>query len=138
MTSIALATRVHFSPLSLMEGQTPSGIGNLASGGLGKSQTIRVTSAYSSSLSIADVKESEDVGGMIFDVTLSEASDDVVTVDWTTSSDTAETPTDYQAESGTLTFPAGEIVQTLTVTINNDTVDERGRGDLHGYLDQCR
>ena len=99
-------------------------IGNLASGGLGKSQTIRVTSAYSSSLSIADVKESEDVGGMIFDVTLSEASDDVVTVDWTTSSDTAETPTDYQAESGTLTFPAGEIVQTLTVTINNDTVDE--------------
>ena len=99
-------------------------IGNLASGGLGKSQTIRVTSAYSSSLSIADVKESEDVGGMIFDVTLSEASDDVVTVDWTTSSDTAETPTDYQAESGTLTFPAGEIVQTLTVTINNDMVDE--------------
>ena len=99
-------------------------IGNLASGGLGKSQTIRVTSAYSSSLSIADVRESEDVGGMIFEVTLSEASADVVTVDWTTSSDTAETPTDYQAESGTLTFPAGEIVQTLTVTINNDTVDE--------------
>ena len=61
---------------------------------------------------------------MVFEVTLSEASDDVVTVDWTTSSDTAETPTDYQAESGTLTFPAGEIVQTLTVTINNDMVDE--------------
>ena len=99
-------------------------IGNLASGGLGKSQTIRVTSAYSSSLSIADVRESEDVGGMIFEVTLSEASADVVTVDWTTSSDTAETPTDYQADSGTLTFPAGETVQTLTVTINNDTVDE--------------
>ena len=81
-------------------------------------------SAYRSSLSIADVRESEEVGGMVFEVTLSEASDDVVTVDWTTSSDTAETPTDYQAESGTLTFPAGEIVQTLTVTINNDMVDE--------------
>ena len=81
-------------------------------------------SAYRSSLSIADVRESEDVGDMVFEVTLSEASDDVVTVDWTTSSDTAETPTDYQAESGTLTFPAGEIVQTLTVTINNDMVDE--------------
>ena len=114
------------APLSLISDGRPDSkwIGNLASGGLGKSQTIRVTSAYSSSLSIADVRESEDVGGMIFEVTLSEASADVVTVDWTTSSDTAETPTDYLAESGTLTFPAGEIVQTLTVTINNDTVDE--------------
>ena len=114
------------APLSLIPDGGPDSkwIGNLASGGLGKSQTFRVMSAYSSSLSIADVKESEDVGGMIFEVTLSEASDDVVTVDWTTSSDTAETPTDYQAESGTLTFLAEEIVQTLTVIINNDLVDE--------------
>ena len=114
------------APLSLiLDGRPdPKWIGNLASGGLGKSQTIRVMSAYRSSLSIADVRESEDVGDMVFEVTLSEANDDVVTVDWTTSSDTAETPTDYQAESGTLTFPAGEIVQTLTVTINNDMVDE--------------
>ena len=100
------------APLSLIPDGGPGSkwIGNLASGGLGKSQTIRVMSAYRSSLSIADVRESEDVGDMVFEVTLSEASDDVVTVDWTTSSDTAETPTDYQAESGTLTFPAGEIV----------------------------
>ena len=61
---------------------------------------------------------------MVFEVTLSEASDDMVTVDWTTSNDTAETPADYQEESGTLTFAAGETVQTLTVTIINDTVDE--------------
>ena len=114
------------TPLSLIPDGGPGSkwIGNLASGGLGKSQTIRVMSAYRSSLSIADVRESEEVGGMVFEVTLSEASDDVVTVDWTTSSDTAGTPTDYQAESGTLTFPAGDIVQTLTVTINNDIVDE--------------
>ena len=114
------------APLSLIPdgGLGSKWIGNLASGGLGKSQTIRVMSAYRSSLSIADVRESEEVGGMVFEVTLSEASDDVVTVDWTTSSDTAEAPTDYQAESGTLTFPAGGIVQTLTVTINNDMVDE--------------
>ena len=114
------------APLSLIPDGGPGSkwIGNLASGGLGKSQTIRVMSAYRSSLSIADVRKSEDVGGMVFEVTLSEASADVVTVDWTTSSDTAETPTDYQAESGTLTFPAGDIVQTLTVTINNDMVDE--------------
>ena len=114
------------APLSLIPDGGPGSkrIGNLASGGLGKSQTIRVMSAYRSSLSIADVRESEEVGGMVFEVTLSKVSDDVVTVDWTTSSDTAGTPTDYQAESGTLTFPAGEIVQTLTVTINNDMVDE--------------
>ena len=114
------------APLSLIPDGGPDSewIGNLASGGLGKSQTITVTSAYRSSLSIEDVRERENVGGMVFEVTLSEASDDVVTVDWTTSSETAETPADYQAESGTLTFPAGETVQTLTVTINNDAVDE--------------
>ena len=114
------------APLSLIPDGGPNSkwIGNLASGGLGKSQTIRVMSDYRSSLSIADVREREDVGGMVFEVTLSEANDDLVTVDWTTSSETAETPADYQAESGTLTFPAGETVQTLTVTIINDTVDE--------------
>ena len=119
------------APLSLIPDGGPDSewVGNLASGGLGKSQAIRVTSAYRSSLSIADAREPEDVGGMIFEVRMSEANDDVVTVDWTTSSDTAsndtaETPADYEAESGTLTFPAGEIVQRLTVTINNDTVDE--------------
>ena len=113
-------------PLSLITDGRPDSkwIRNLASGGLGKSEPIRVMSAYRSSLSIANVRESEDVGDMVFEATLSEASDDVVTVDWTTSSDTAETPADYQAESGTLTFPAGEIAQTLTVTINNDMVDE--------------
>ena len=80
------------APLSLIPDGGPGSkwIGNLASGGLGKSQTIRVMSAYRSSLSIADVRESEEVGGMVFEVTLSEASDDVVTVDWTTSSGTAE------------------------------------------------
>ena len=114
------------APLSLIPDGGPDSewIGNLASGGLGKSQTITVTSAYRSSLSIEDVREREDVGGMTFEVTLSEASDDVVTVDWTTSNDTAETPADYQEEFGTLTFAAGETVQTLTVTIINDTVDE--------------
>ena len=119
------------APLSLIPDGGPDSewVGNLASGGLGKSQAIRVTSAYRSSLSIADAREPEDVGGMIFEVRMSEANDDVVTVDWTTSSDaasndTAETPADYEAESGTLTFLAGEIVQRLTVTINNDTVDE--------------
>ena len=114
------------APLSLIPDGGPDSewIGNLASGGLGKSQTITVTSAYRSSLSIEDVREREDVGGMTFEVTLSEASDDVVTVDWTTSNDTAETPADYQEEFGTLTFSAGETVQMLTVTIINDTVDE--------------
>ena len=114
------------APLSLIPDGGPDSewIGNLASGGLGKSQTITVTSAYRSSLSIEDVREREDVGGMVFEVTLSEASDDVVTVDWTTSNDTAETPADYQEEFGTLTFAAGETVQTLAVTIINDTVDE--------------
>jgi len=55
---------------------------------------------------------------MTFTVTLSNASSQVVTVAFQTSSNTAVTPTDYIATSGTATFPAGSTTQTIPVTIN--------------------
>ena len=98
---------------------------NLASSGLGKSQTITTRSAYGISVSIEDVEALEDVGSMSFDVTLDQASTDVVIVDWATSDGTAEAPGDYEATtSGQLTFAAGQTKQTLEVTIVDDAVDE--------------
>ena len=98
---------------------------NLASSGLGKSQTITTRSAYGTSVSIEDVEALEDVGSMSFDVTLDQASTDVVTLDWATSDGTAEAPGDYEATtSGQLTFAAGQTKQTLEVTIVDDAVDE--------------
>ena len=98
---------------------------NLASSGLGKSQTITTRSAYGISVSIEDVEALEDVGSMSFDVTLDQASTDVVTVDWATSDGTAEAPGDYEATtSGQLIFAAGQTKQTLEVTIVDDAVDE--------------
>ena len=100
-------------------------IRNLSSAGLGKSQTITVRTAYGLSLSIDDVKESENAGSMTFEVTLSETSNEVVTVDWATSDGTAEAPGDYEATTaGRLTFAPGETTQTFQVTIEDDAVDE--------------
>ena len=55
---------------------------------------------------------------------LGAASGREVTVAYATSDDTAEEPDDYGAESGTLTFGAGDRVKTITVTTEDDALDE--------------
>ena len=75
-------------------------------------------------LSIADERESEDVGTMTFTVTLSAPSAKTVRVDYATMDDTAESGTDYTARNGMLTFLAGDTEKTFTVTIVNDALDE--------------
>src|SRR4029453_11266535 len=78
-------------------------------------------------LSINDVTVTEGGGGAIaavFTVSLDVASSEQVTVDYTTSDGTATAPGDYQAVGGTLTIPAGETSQTLTVQVNGDVLDE--------------
>ncbi len=57
-------------------------------------------------------------------VTLSAASERTVTVQWTTVDGTAKAPVDYVQASGILTFPAGVTSQTITNTVNGDTVYE--------------
>ena len=59
-----------------------------------------------------------------FEVRLGAASEREVTVTYATSDDTAEEPDDYGAESGTLTFGAGDRVKTITVTTEDDELDE--------------
>ena len=78
-------------------------------------------------LSIADATVSEgDSGtsGAVFNVTLSEAAGETVTVAFASADGTATAGTDYQAASGTLTFTAGEAALQITVAVVGDIVRE--------------
>jgi hypothetical protein len=92
--------------------------------------TISVTDvneAPAVSLSINDVTVTEGNSGTVnatFTVTLSAASDQVVTVDFATANGTAISPSDYAGTIGMLTFAPGETTKTITVVIYGDTIDE--------------
>ena len=73
---------------------------------------------------ITDGVASEDDGEMAFSVRLSLLSSQTVTVDWTTADGTAIAGTDYEAATGTLTFPIGTTAQTIRVPIIDDDLDE--------------
>jgi hypothetical protein len=60
----------------------------------------------------------------VFTVRLTAASGRTVTADFTTSDGTAESPSDYVARSGTITFAPGVLSQTITVAVNGDLVTE--------------
>jgi hypothetical protein len=65
-----------------------------------------------------------DAATITFDVTLSNAADQEVTVDFTTVNGTAVAGVDYVIESGTLTFGPGDTSETVTVTVLNDEIVE--------------
>jgi hypothetical protein len=66
----------------------------------------------------------ESVGSATIMVTLSGASGKAISVDYATSDGTAVAGSDYVATAGTLTFAVGETVQTFTVTIIDDLLNE--------------
>jgi hypothetical protein len=77
-------------------------------------------------VSVADSSAAEPTDGdgtLTFSVTLSAAQSQPVTVDYETADGSAKAGTDYDADSGTLTFPAGQTVETVPVTID-DVGDE--------------
>lgn len=86
------------------------------------------------SLSIDDVTADEGNSGTLdltFTVSLSAASDGPVTVAFATADGTATAGglldvggSDYGANSGTLTFEAGETEQTITIVVNGDLLNE--------------
>jgi Peptidase family M23/Calx-beta domain/Fibronectin type III domain/Carbohydrate binding domain len=53
-------------------------------------------------------------------LTLTNPSGAAVTVDWSTTDDTATSPSDFVAGSGTATFPIGSTTTTIDVTVNGD------------------
>ncbi|HYR67883.1 MAG TPA: Calx-beta domain-containing protein, partial [Reyranella sp.] len=78
-------------------------------------------------LSVADASIAEGNTGtsqLSFTVTLSQAATIPVTVSYSTADGTASAGTDYTARSGTLTFAAGEISKTITVSIVGDSAVE--------------
>lgn len=90
-----------------------------------------ITNDDSPALSINDVTVTEGNSGTtnaVFNVTLSAASSQTVTVVYTTatpgSGNTATAGTDYNVTSGTLTFNPGTLSQSVTVQVLGDTVVE--------------
>ena len=76
-------------------------------------------------LTIADVSAGEADGALTFTVSLSFAGGTPVTVGYATENGTATAGADYDAASGTLTFPSGSTeAQTVGVTVTDDAVDE--------------
>jgi len=79
------------------------------------------------SLSINDATVTEGNSGTVnavFTVTLSAPSGQTVTVNYATANGTATAPSDYQAQSNTLTFAPGQTTKTITVLVNGDTASE--------------
>src|ERR671936_2263097 len=77
---------------------------------------------------ISDVQAKEGKSGttaFTFVVSLSGNPLSPVTVDYASAPGTATTPSDFQAVSGTLTFPASVSTRTITVSVVGDRVRER-------------
>jgi uncharacterized repeat protein (TIGR01451 family) len=86
-----------------------------------------MTSTGLPQIAINDVTVTEGDSGTVdacFAVSLSKPSMDLVTVDFETADDTATAPDDFLSDAGSLTFPVGETVQPLCVTVNADTLEE--------------
>ena len=87
--------------------------------------TVTVLENDAPTLAIVDAQGLEDVGTLSFEVSLSTASSEAVTVAYATADGTALDGSDYTAAAGTLTFAAGSTAsQTLTVAITDDDADE--------------
>ena len=77
-------------------------------------------------LSLTSIQINEDGGNgkAVLAVNLSAASGVAVSVDYTTADGTALAGKDYTAQTGTITFAAGEIVKTFSIPIISDTLNE--------------
>ena len=76
-------------------------------------------------LAVADAEAREGTDpAVVFTVTLSRGSSGQVTVDYATADGTARAGEDYTATSGTLTFAAGVVEQSVNVPVLDDVRDE--------------
>lgn len=78
-------------------------------------------------VSIEGISVLEGNGGTVqavFNVRLSDASGQTITVDYTTGNVTATAGSDYTSKTGTVTFQPGDLLQTITVLVTGDTASE--------------
>jgi hypothetical protein len=84
-------------------------------------EEVTISDNATSSISIADAPTAYETPSgtaeAVFNVTLSAASQDTITVNYMTQDGTAQAGTDYQAENGTLTFAPGQTSVTISVPI---------------------
>ncbi len=92
----------------------PSGVGTILDD---DGPTISITNA------VVTEGDSGSVNA-VFTVTLSTSSPDTITVDYATANGTATAGSDYTARSGTLTFSGRATVQTISVPVLGDLLDE--------------
>ena len=100
---------------------TPTG-GKIADGG-----AIGTIVNDDARISVADATVTEGNNGtssLAFTVTLSAAASGPVTVDYATSNGSAKAGLDYTAQTGTLTFAAGETSKVINVQVTGDTAIE--------------
>ena len=89
------------------------------------SVTVTIVENDVSTLSVGPASAGEGDGHVVFEVTISAASDATTTVDYATSDGTATAGDDYTAASSTLMFPANSTSSlTISVAVIDDTVDE--------------
>ena len=72
---------------------------------------------------ISDISNLES-GDAVFTVTLDKTYPEDITINYTTSDATATAGADYTVSTGTLTILAGNLSGTITVPVNDDTLDE--------------
>ena len=86
---------------------------------------LQVTIAGPPTLSIADAEIDENSGATLdFEVTLSRALNETVTVGYATADGNASAGADYTSTSGTLTFAVGDTSKTVSVPVLDDGIDE--------------
>ena len=115
----------------LVEGSETFAVGlqNPASGSLGVPRTVLVTVVDDdspSTISMADmaVSVSETTPSATLTLLRSGSIDQPATIQFTTSNGSALAGSDYTASSGTVTFAAGQLSQTISVPIINDSAGE--------------
>ncbi|MEO0845347.1 MAG: Calx-beta domain-containing protein, partial [Cyanobacteria bacterium J06648_1] len=75
-------------------------------------------------VSVAGVTANEGDGTATFTLTIPEASDSAITLDYATADGTAIAGQDYIAAQGNVTFAPGETSQTIEITVNDDGESE--------------
>ncbi|MGZ8843358.1 MAG: Calx-beta domain-containing protein, partial [Pyrinomonadaceae bacterium] len=104
-------------------------LANVWYAGLGDAQGIGtiIDDDAAPTISISDISLGEGNGGTTsfdFSVSLSAASGQTVTVDFSTAGGTATSGVDFQPANNTLTFNPGETSKTITVMVNGDPANE--------------
>jgi len=90
-----------------------------------KSDTLTILAVPNVTINNVSVPEGNSgTTNAVFTVTLSTASNQTVTVSYSTANGTATAGSDYAAQSGIVTFNSGQTTKTITVVVNGDTEPE--------------